>query len=60
METIWTVVEFSEKWKVSAAFIYQCIKEGMPVRCASPVRLGEDAEEWFVNRPKPKDSKKVE
>ena len=58
MPNLWTAQEFAEKWKVSAAFVYQCIKEGMPVKCQSPVRLGDEADAWFENRPRPKDQKK--
>lgn len=52
MPNIWTVKEFADRWKVTDALIYKCIKEGMPVECAQPVRLGDPAEEWFKNRGK--------
>lgn len=56
---IWTVKEFSERWKVSEAFIYKVIKaEGFPLLTESPVRIGDAGDEFMKNRVKPSEQKK--
>ena len=48
---IWTVKEFSERWKVSEAFVYKAIKnEGLPLESDSPVRIGDRGDEFMKNR----------
>lgn len=48
---IWTVKEFAERWKVSEAFVYKCIKgEGLPLESESPVRIGDRGDEFMRAR----------
>jgi len=49
--TIWTVKEWAERWKISVPLVYRLVdEEGMPCECRQPLRLTEEADEWFRKR----------